>query len=94
MRAVVRFFALVVFAFSLWAPSTAQTPAAPEPPQAASTAPAAPAGPAQVKIGLYINDIQAIDLHNYSFVADVYVWFRDSDPGIVPGNTFECQLTM
>jgi hypothetical protein len=87
MGTVVRFFALVAFAFSLWLPATPQTPAAP---QAASTAPlAGPAGPAQVKIGLYINDIQAIDLHNYSFVADVYVWFRDSDAGIVPGNTFE-----
>jgi len=84
---LLRFFALVVLALGMSLPSVAQTPAAPEAPQAATTAPAA--GPAQVKIGLYINDIQAIDLHNYSFVADVYVWFRDSDPTIVPGNTFE-----
>src|SRR5215510_3222269 len=69
------------------APAAAQAPvAAPAPTE---TPTQTPAGPAQVKIGLYINDIQSIDLHNYSFVADVYVWFRDSDPTIVPGSTFE-----
>jgi hypothetical protein len=51
--------------------------------------PAAPAGKAEVKIGVYVNDIQSIDLHSYSFVADVYVWFRDSDPDLVPGQSFE-----
>ena len=47
------------------------------------------AGPSEVKIGVYVNDIQSIDLHNYSFVADVYVWFRESDPELVPGRSFE-----
>ncbi len=45
--------------------------------------------PAEVKVGMYINDIQSIDLHNYSFVADVYLWFRDTDQQIIPGATFE-----
>ncbi|MDP3496038.1 MAG: hypothetical protein Q8R82_23245, partial [Hyphomonadaceae bacterium] len=45
--------------------------------------------PAEVKVGMYINDIQSIDLHNYSFVADVYLWFRDTDAQIIPGATFE-----
>src|SRR5689334_12623541 len=87
MKALVRFCALVLLALGLSLPALAQPPSAPQPTPAA--APATPAAPAQVKIGLYINDIQAIDLHNYSFVADVYVWFRDSDAQIVPGDTFE-----
>lgn len=86
MKTLVRFCALVVLALGLSLPALAQPPSAP---QAPAAAPATPAAPTPVKIGLYINDIQAIDLHNYSFVADVYVWFRDSDPQIVPGDTFE-----
>ncbi len=33
--------------------------------------PAHAQAPAAVKVGMYINDIQSIDLHSYSFVADV-----------------------
>ncbi len=67
----------------------AQPPAVETPAPVAAPAPVAPAGPAEVKVGLYINDIQSIDLHNYSFVADVYLWFRDKDPELVPGKSFE-----
>lgn len=66
------------------------TPEAPAPVAAAVAAPApVSTGPAEVKIGMYINDIQSIDLHAYSFVADVYVWFRDTDQELAPGKTFE-----
>jgi hypothetical protein len=73
---------MLVLGFAV--PSIAQ-PAPAQPAQVAAPAP----GPAKVKIGLYINDIQQINLADYSFVADVYVWFRDSDPELVPGTTFE-----
>lgn len=88
MPAVKRFLALIAAMVCLAFPALAQEPiavAVPPEPVAAAT----PAGKAEVKIGMYINDIQQIDLHNYSFVADVYVWFRDSDAQIVPGATFE-----
>lgn len=88
MKAFLSFAAFALLALSLCLPAAAQTPE-PAPAVAAAAAPSAPQGPAEVKVGLYINDIQSIDLHTYSFVADVYVWFRDSDPAIVPGSTFE-----
>jgi len=87
VKALARLAALMLLALGLCLPAAAQPPQESAAPPAA--APAAPAGPAQVKIGLYVNDIQSIDLHNYSFVADVYVWFRDSDPELVPGTSFE-----
>jgi len=89
VKALVRLVALAMLVLGFALPSLAQ-PAPAQPAQAAAPAAAAPAsGPAKVKIGLYINDIQQINLADYSFVADVYVWFRDSDPEVVPGTTFE-----
>jgi hypothetical protein len=90
VKAFVRFAAFVLLVLGLALPAVAQTPAPPA--QGIAAAPAAspaPVSPARVKIGVYINDIQSIDLNTYSFVGDVYVWFRDSDPAIVPGSTFE-----
>jgi hypothetical protein len=89
MKALVRFLAFTLVSLGLALPAVAQTPDPPLPPAPPEVMQPVPAEPAQVKIGLYINDIQAIDLANYSFVADVYVWFRDSDPAIAPGATFE-----
>jgi hypothetical protein len=69
--------------------ASAATPAIAEPAAPLPETPAPPAGKAEVKVGVYINDIQSIDLHSYSYVADVYIWFRDSDAAIVPGQSFE-----
>jgi hypothetical protein len=95
VKVLVRLVAALIMLAGLNLPAAAQraasaaTPAPAEQAAAAETPAPAPAGKAEVKIGLYINDIQSIDLHNYSFVADVYVWFRDSDPALVPGQSFE-----
>lgn len=91
MQAVLRFLTLAL-ALCLAPAALAQQPPAetPAPIPAPVTAPApTPVGPAEVKVGMYINDIQSIDLHGYSFVADVYIWFRDKDAEIVPGKSFE-----
>ena len=91
MRAVLRFLTLVL-ALCLASAALAQTPTeSPVPVEQPAAPAAAPAhsGPAEVKVGMYINDIQSIDLHAYSFVADVYLWFRDKDAEIVPGKSFE-----
>jgi len=45
--------------------------------------------PTRVTIGAYVNDIHAIDLRTHSYGVDLYVWFRWSDPGIAPTETFE-----
>ncbi len=95
MKAPLRYVAFALALFGSCLSAAAQQPASlPAPagvatqPGAAQAAPA-PAGPAEVRIGLYINDIQSIDLTSHSFVADVYVWLRDSDPAIDPGQSFE-----
>ena len=88
MQAAKRFLAAILAVFVLASPALAQDPVAPPATTAPVTAPT-PSAPAEVKVGMYINDIQQIDLHEYSFVADVYLWFRDTDPQIVPGSTFE-----
>ena len=93
MSVIQRLAALALLVLGLSLPALAQVPApTPAPADAAAVTPAAPlapSGPAEVKIGMYINDIQSIDLASYSFVADVYVWLRDSDPALKPGETFE-----
>ena len=43
-----------------------------------------------VNVGIYINDINAIDLRSHTFSADIYIWFRWKDKRYLrPGNTFE-----
>ena len=88
MKVLLRLVAALVLLAGLQA--MAQQPAPAAPPASEQVAvPAAPAGKAEVKVGVYINDIQSIDLHSYSYVADIYIWFRDSDPALVPGASFE-----
>lgn len=45
--------------------------------------------PAKVYVGMYVNDIQAIDLRTHSYGMDFYVWFR-WQPGLEdPSDGFE-----
>ncbi len=100
MPAVKRLLALIAAVLFFSSPALAQQAATQQPiaqepvavavpVEATPASTSEPAGKAEVKLGMYINDIQQIDLHDYSFVADVYVWFRDTDAQIVPGTTFE-----
>ncbi|MGI9253233.1 MAG: hypothetical protein ACR2J8_05770, partial [Thermomicrobiales bacterium] len=34
------------------------------------------AAPAKVTVGLYITDIQRVDLHAYTYSSDFYLWLR------------------
>lgn len=87
---IVRLLALLFLALGAGLPALAQPTPAPAAPAPAATPSANPAaGPSKVKVGVYINDIQAIDLRNHSYVADIYIWFRNSDPEITPGASFE-----
>jgi hypothetical protein len=70
----------------------AAAPAAPDAPAAAPAAPEAPAEPKkpdEVTVGVYINDIQQLDLQTHSYVMDFYVWFRWQNPDINPQATLE-----
>jgi hypothetical protein len=57
----------------------AQKLPAPQPP----AGPASRPGPELVYVGLYINDVYKLDLKQYTYVVDFYIWFRwqgDYDP--------------
>lgn len=75
---------MVLFGAKSWAQ---EQPVTPEPTQ--STAPAAPASPTEVTVGVYINDIQQLDLQTHSYVMDFYVWFRWQNPDINPQTSLE-----
>ena len=65
----------------------ATPPAATEtPPAAAATA---PTGPEQVHVGVYVNDIQQLDLQSHSYAMDFYVWLRWTNPDATPSASLE-----
>lgn len=43
----------------------------------------------EVTVGVYVNDIQNLDLKTHSYVMDAYIWFRWKNPDIDPSATFE-----
>jgi hypothetical protein len=50
----------------------------------------APTAPAKVVVGIYLNDVRDIDLKAHSYSADLYVWFRWTDPDLPsPAATIE-----
>lgn len=49
----------------------------------------APKGPNEVVVGMYINDIQDLNLQAYTYTMDFYVWMRWNDPKLDPPATFE-----
>jgi hypothetical protein len=67
-------------------PATTEAPAAVA---EAATAATTPAGPNEVVVGVYINDIQQLDLQTHSYAMDFYVWLRWSNPDINPSATLE-----
>ncbi len=49
----------------------------------------APSGPSEVVVGMYINDIQDLNLQAYTYTMDFYVWMRWTNPDLDPPATFE-----
>jgi Neurotransmitter-gated ion-channel transmembrane region len=81
--AVLCFASLMAFAQDQ-APSGIAQPTAP-----AAEQPTAPQSPTEVTVGVYINDIQQLDLQSHSYVMDFYVWFRWKNPDINPQASLE-----
>ena len=46
-------------------------------------------GPDKVTVGVFINDLQDIDLSSENFTADLYLWMRWKNPNINPSATLE-----
>lgn len=42
-----------------------------------------------VTVGVYINDIQNLDLKTHTYVMDAYIWFRWKNPDLDPSASFE-----
>ena len=42
-----------------------------------------------VKVGVYVNQIRDVDLKSQTFSADLYVWFKWTNPALRPDVTFE-----
>jgi Neurotransmitter-gated ion-channel transmembrane region len=96
---MMRFLHLLTVLAAMALPSFAQE-TAPVPPSTdavATTAEAAdtmpddgvPSEPDQVIVGIYINDIQQLDLQTHSYAMDFYVWLRWTNPDINPALTLE-----
>jgi hypothetical protein len=87
------FLSMMLLLIGLAAPTLAQEAAPDAGAEAAVTAEAAaselPAEPDQVIVGVYINDIQQLDLQTHSYAMDFYVWLRWTNPDINPGATLE-----
>jgi len=45
--------------------------------------------PNQVIVGVYINDVQEVDLENHHYLVDFYLWFRWTNPELNPAATVE-----
>ena len=43
----------------------------------------------EVKVGVYLNDVQAIDLKLHNYMVDFYIWFRWKNPDLDPSSTME-----
>jgi Neurotransmitter-gated ion-channel transmembrane region len=56
---------------------------------AAEPAPTVPSEPEQVTVGVYVNDIQQLDLQTHSYAMDFYVWLRWKNPDSNPSATLE-----
>jgi Neurotransmitter-gated ion-channel transmembrane region len=79
---------LTTFSFAQEA-GTPATPPAVEAAPAVPAIPAAPAGPAEVSVGVYVNDIQQLDLQTHSYAMDFYVWLRWKNPDTNPSASLE-----
>jgi hypothetical protein len=49
----------------------------------------APSGPEIVKVGIYLNDVQNIDVHANNYLLDFYMWFKWKNPESDPTASFE-----
>lgn len=50
-------------------------------------------GPHRVTIGMFVNDIQTVNLTTYSYAVDLYLWFRWTGPELDPVSQFEFMNT-
>ena len=82
---------LCLLALTWSPPALAQKPKAePEPASEPASEPAIEyEKPEKVKVGVYINDIQSLDIKSHSYELDIYIWFRWKNPELDPSAKME-----
>lgn len=86
--------AVLLFAGALLAMAVPAHPATPTPRPSDPTSEfhageSVPLGAGEVLIGAYVQNIQTIDPATNSFMADLYVWYRWTDPDLKPEDSVE-----
>lgn len=88
MRKILAALSVVLGFMSGWAQAQETAPA-PDPVAEVAAAATPPSGPREVVVGVYINDVQQLDLQTHSYAMDFYVWLRWQDPEANPSATLE-----
>lgn len=71
-------------------PDGGTAPAAPTPAAPAEPTTPSSAGPAKVVVGVYVNELRGMSLHDNQFEVDFWVWFRwKADAEVDPIESFE-----
>lgn len=87
------FFLLCIWMVSLSAITEAATPSklsrAEQKAAESAKAAAAPKAPDEVIVGIYLNDVQSIDLRLHNYLVDFYIWFKWKNPDINPAESME-----
>jgi hypothetical protein len=86
---MVKLLRLLIVALALIPALTQAQETTPETAVTEAVEAATPAGPREVVVGVYVNDIQQLDLQTHSYVMDFYVWLRWTDPDANPSATLE-----
>ncbi|MFO0595202.1 MAG: hypothetical protein U0228_07855 [Myxococcaceae bacterium] len=81
--------ALLVLAAGPTADATDASVPAPPPAAAPAPAPAAPSGPTPVTVGVYVVQVNSIDLKTNSYTVDFWLWFRSKGRDQSPLDAFE-----
>lgn len=79
----------IILAVILWIPVYAMAQDTAEASAAVTEAVTQNTSPEEVVVGVYINDIQQLDLQTHSYAMDFYVWLRWKNPDMNPSATLE-----
>lgn len=82
-------FAAALLAMAVPGRSATPTPTPSDPVPEFRTSESVDLGTGEVLIGAYVQNIQSIDPATNSFMADLYVWYRWTDPDLKPYDTVE-----
>jgi hypothetical protein len=84
-----RLLSVILAVLVLWLVAAQAQEATTAEPTVSETVVEALTGPDDITVGVYINDIQQLDLQTHSYAMDFYIWMRWTNPDINPSATLE-----